>query len=117
MGVAAPFVFLMKKSLPDSEWLFLGLFFLLFVAFILVAKVNVYRASLALRELKEEEEIKVIVVGEVEQPVEVVLPKGSRICDLKNQIIFTKETNKAFFRRKKLLQNGEKITVPKKAVE
>ncbi len=62
-------------------------------------------------------EITVFVVGAIAEPVEISLPPRSRICDLKNKVIFTSETEKAFFRRRKLLKNGDKIVVPKKTVE
>jgi len=62
-------------------------------------------------------EIKVSVAGAIANPVELELPLGSRICDLKSKVIFTDETEKAFFRRRKLLKYGDKIEVPKKTVE
>ena len=65
-------------------------------------------------ELKE---IRVFVAGEVAEPAEIVLPVRSRISDLKSKVIFTEETEKGFFRRRKLLKNGDKIVVPKKTVE
>jgi DNA uptake protein ComE-like DNA-binding protein len=63
------------------------------------------------------EEIKVKVFGAVQEAVELTLPVGSRICDLKSKITLTKEAEKAFFRRKKRLKNGDQIEVPKKTVE
>lgn len=65
-------------------------------------------------ELKE---IRVTVAGAIAGPVELVLPPKSRISDLKSKVIFTDETEKTFFRRRKLLKNGEHIEVPKKTVE
>ena len=107
----------MKKSLLVSEWFLLASFAVLFVSFVIVAKINAAKASAALEVAFEEKEVRVVVRGAVKEPVEVVLPAGSRICDLKDQIIFTEETNKAFFRRKKVLRDGEEIIVPKKTVE
>jgi hypothetical protein len=62
-------------------------------------------------------EITVFVTGAIAEPAEISLPPRSRICDLKNKVIFTPETEKTFFRRRKLLRNGDKIVVPKKTVE
>jgi hypothetical protein len=50
-------------------------------------------------------------------PVELRVPTGSRISDLKSKVSLTAEADKAFFRRKRLLKNGEIIEVPKKTVE
>lgn len=62
-------------------------------------------------------EIRVIVKGAIAGPAEIVMPAKSRISDLKSKVIFTNETDKAFFRRKKLLKDGDEIEVPKKTVE
>lgn len=62
-------------------------------------------------------EIRVTIEGEVEEPITLFMPVGSRISDLKSKIKFTNEADSRFFRRKKLLHNGEKIRVPKKGVE
>lgn len=63
------------------------------------------------------EEIIVYVGGAVAEPGPVALPPKSRICDLRSKISLTQEADKAFFRRKKRLRDGEKIEVPKKTVE
>ena len=63
------------------------------------------------------EEIRVVVTGAIAETLEVTLPPGSRISDLKSKVIFTQETEKTFFRRKKLLKDGDQIVVPKKTVE
>lgn len=62
-------------------------------------------------------EIKVKVKGAIAEPVEIVLPSNSRISDLKSKVVFTPETDKAFFRRRKTLKDGDEIEVPKKTVE
>ncbi len=62
-------------------------------------------------------EIRVWVEGAVAAAVELVLPVGSRISDLKAKVAPTDETDRAFFRRKRLLKHGEKIEVPKKRLE
>lgn len=65
----------------------------------------------------ELQEVKVSVGGAILEPLELVMPVGSRIFDLKSKITFTPETDKRFFRRRKLLKDGDKIEVPKKTVE
>ena len=62
-------------------------------------------------------ELTVSVSGAVELPVELKLPLGSRICDLKSKLKLTPEADKTYFRRRKLLINGQQIEVPKKSVE
>lgn len=66
--------------------------------------------------VEELKEIVVQVKGAVEQPVELVMPVKSRISDLKSKITLTPEADKAFFRRRRLLKNGEVVEVPKKTV-
>ncbi len=89
-------------------------------------KPNAYLKTLPLKkvvdaplhlQVEELKEIRVSVGGAIAGPLELVLPVGSRICDLKSKVGFTSETDKTFFRRKKLLRNGDKIEVPKKTVE
>lgn len=48
--------------------------------------------------------------------VEITLPAGSRICDLKGKISLEPDADPQFFRRKKQLRHGEKIEIPKKGV-
>ncbi|MBU6383107.1 MAG: SLBB domain-containing protein [Verrucomicrobia bacterium] len=62
-------------------------------------------------------EVRVHVSGAIAEMVDLVLPAGSRISDLKSKIGFTPETDRSFFRRRKLLRDGEKIEVPKKPLE
>lgn len=69
---------------------------------------------ISVAELKE---IRVTVSGAIAEPVALVLPPKSRISDLKSKVIFTDETEKTFFRRRKLLKNGDHIEVPKKTIE
>ena len=168
----------MEKSLPSSEWVFVGSILIVMTAFFVVAKVNAYRASseISIAPLLKEEcivtitgavsrsgeytvrvgttleqvlkkarpmpysnlralplkkiietsllidveeltEISVSIDGEVAEPVTLVLAPKSRICDLKSKVIFTDETDKTFFRKRRLLRDGDRITVPKKTVE
>jgi hypothetical protein len=67
--------------------------------------------------VSELKEIRVKVKGAIAAPTEIILPAKSRIKDLKSKVIFTDSTDKAFFRRKKLLRDGDEIDVPKKTVE
>ena len=67
--------------------------------------------------IEELKEVRVGVSGAVLEVVEVVMPVGSRICDLKSKIDFTNDTDKSYFRSRKLLRDGDKIVVPKKTVE
>ncbi len=67
--------------------------------------------------IQELQEIRVHVDGAIVEPLELILPVGSRISDLKSKIGFTKDTDRAFFRRRKLLRDGDKVVVPKKTVE
>lgn len=63
------------------------------------------------------QEIRVWVEGAVLEPLELMLPVGSRICNLRSKISCTEEADLRFFRRRKMLKDGDKIWVPKKTVE
>lgn len=67
--------------------------------------------------VEEFTEVVVSVRGAVEKPLDLTLPTGTRVCDLKSKIILTRDADKSFFRRRKLLKNGDIIEVPKKDVE
>lgn len=67
--------------------------------------------------IEEQKEIHVRVSGAIKEPVDLILPPNSRICDLRDKVIFTNETQKSFFQRRKRLKDGEEITVPNKTVE
>lgn len=67
--------------------------------------------------LQELTEIAVSIRGAIAEPVEITLPAHSRICDLKSKVSFTTETDKRFFRRRRVLKDGEVVEVPKKTVE
>lgn len=168
----------MKHSLSRSEWSFLAIFFLIMATLVLIAKINVHRATDTLGRLRSEKaeilvtiegavkkpgayivkegtaakailrkagptlyadlknvpvkelviksthwiipelkEIRVLVEGAVLVPLELAMPLGSRICDLKSKVICTDDADKSFFKRKRRLKNGEKIEVPKKPLE
>lgn len=67
--------------------------------------------------VEELTEITVSVRGAVDEPMKIVLPAKSRICDLKSKVSLTAEADKSFFRRRKVLKEGDVIEVPKKTVE
>lgn len=67
--------------------------------------------------VEELAEITVSVCGAVVEPLDIVLPARARISDLKSKVSLSKEADKTFFRRRRMLKNGEKIEVPKKDVE
>jgi hypothetical protein len=82
-------------------------------------KVNPSEIIESPRNIKVEEltEITVNVQGAVAQSVEIKLPARSRICDLKSKVSLAPRADKTFFRRRRLLKNGEIIDVPNKTVE
>lgn len=67
-----------------------------------------YSCQLDVPALKE---IHVEVRGCVKENMTLTLPAGSRICDLKGKVELTSEANKAFFKRRRLLKEGEIIEV------
>jgi protein involved in polysaccharide export with SLBB domain len=78
-----------------------------------VALNKIIDASMEL-EIEDFEWIRVSVSGAIAESVDLMMPVRSRICDLKERIIFIPETKKSFFKRRKLLRNGDKIEVPRK---
>lgn len=67
--------------------------------------------------VEEMKEILVSVRGEVLKVAEYTLPVGARISDLKSKVTLTKDADKRFLSRRKLLKNGDVIEVPKKKLE
>jgi SLBB domain-containing protein len=59
-------------------------------------------------------ELSVRIEGAVTAPIELKVPAGSRICDLKPKIECSGDANLQFFKKRRLLKNGEIIYVPKK---
>jgi hypothetical protein len=111
----------MQKSLEKSEWLLVASFLAVLISCFGVAKVTSYRAGAALEEeeeaigvVEELKELKIIVRGAVVDPGVIVMPLGARICDLKSKVVLGDEADKTFFKRRRLLKNGEIIEVPKK---
>lgn len=67
--------------------------------------------------VEEWSRVKVRVEGEVLEAVELELAAGERISDLRTKVSLTPMADKTFFRKKRVLKNGDVIVVPKKAVE
>lgn len=67
--------------------------------------------------VEELKEVSVKMVGAVREEVELKLPVGSRVCDLKSKVLLTDGADETFFRRRKLLKNGDIVAVPNKTVE
>lgn len=67
--------------------------------------------------VEELAEITVFVGGAVQEPVELTLPAQSRVSDLKSKVVLSADADRAYFRRRRVLKDGEKIEVPKKTVE
>jgi hypothetical protein len=59
-------------------------------------------------------EISVRIEGAVVAPTELTLPAGSRICDLKPKIECAKDADLRFFKRRRLLKNGDLVHIPQK---
>ncbi len=66
--------------------------------------------------IEELSEIVVTVAGAVLEEVQITLPAGSRISDLKGKISLSAEADPRFLKRKKQLRHREKVVVPKKGV-
>ncbi len=112
----------MKKSLESSEWLLISSLLAILLSLILIAKINTHRASVALstQSSQSEEcsaEIRIFINGAVEKPIELIVPTGTRICDLKSKVLFTADVDKSFLKRRRKLKNREILTVPKKSIE
>lgn len=67
--------------------------------------------------VEELTEITVFVRGAVTEPLELTLPAQARVSDLKSKVSLSKDADKTFFRRKRMLKNREIIEVPKKGLE
>jgi DNA uptake protein ComE-like DNA-binding protein len=102
-----------------SEWVLVGSLLAILASLVLIAKVSAYRAQALITpfEKTKGEEILVTVQGAVLEPVRLTMSPGSRICDLKEKVSLTADADRTFFRRKKRLQDGVIIEVPKKTVE
>jgi len=59
-------------------------------------------------------EIIVHIEGAVELPINLTLPAGARISDLKSKIHLREDADFKFLQRRRLLKDGETIVIPKK---
>ncbi|OGN55733.1 MAG: hypothetical protein A3D96_01440 [Chlamydiae bacterium RIFCSPHIGHO2_12_FULL_44_59] len=59
-------------------------------------------------------QLQIQIGGEIREPVSMTVKVGARVCDLKSQVVFTEETDRKFFQKKRLLKDGDIIVVPKK---
>jgi len=60
-------------------------------------------------------EISIRVEGAVSEPVDLKLPTGSRIYDLKSKIQCSKDADPKFFKQRRLLKDKETLIIPAKA--
>jgi hypothetical protein len=63
-------------------------------------------------KIEELAEISVQIIGAVTESVELVLPMGVRICDLKSKISLRPEADKQFFKKRRRLRDGEVLEIP-----
>jgi hypothetical protein len=63
--------------------------------------------------IPELEFISVRIDGAVVNPLDMQLPRGTRLFELRGKIQLTKEADERFMKRRRLLKNGEIIHVPK----
>lgn len=63
-------------------------------------------------EIPRLKEVAIWVKGAVIAPVELRLPAGSRISDLKDKIALAPNADRKFLKRKRLLKPGETIAIP-----
>jgi hypothetical protein len=59
-------------------------------------------------------QVSIRVVGAVVEPIELSLPPGSRISDLKTKVACKEGADLKFFKRQRLLKHGETIEVPER---
>lgn len=58
--------------------------------------------------------LKISLEGAVVVPGFLEVPLGSRVCDLKNLVALKDDVDKAFFKKRRLLRDGEVIKIPSK---
>ncbi|PIS02605.1 MAG: hypothetical protein COT85_04800 [Chlamydiae bacterium CG10_big_fil_rev_8_21_14_0_10_42_34] len=83
MGAVRLPEFLMKKSLPSSEWILVLSLMVVMGALVFISKVNVYRYASSLIQVEESQEmILVRISGAVTKPGEYLVPAGMRVVDV-----------------------------------
>ena len=65
-------------------------------------------------EIAQLKELSVRIEGAVLEPIELKVAPGSRVCDLKSKIQCSENADLKYFKRRRLLKNGELILVPAK---
>lgn len=58
------------------------------------------------------EVLRVSLEGAITNPGVIEVPVGSRICDLKKFISLSQEADASFLKKRRLLKEGEKISIP-----
>ena len=58
------------------------------------------------------QELRIQVKGAVEQPGEISIPLGTRISDLKKILLLSTTADLTFFKKKRLVPDGEVINIP-----
>lgn len=66
-------------------------------------------------QISELASVRIQVTGAVEHPVELELPAGARLCDLKSKIQWTSLADTGFLKSRRLLKDGETIEIPGKS--
>lgn len=65
-------------------------------------------------EVCEAKEVTVEIKGWVKEGLTLTIPAGTRVCDLKNFLELLDDTDRTFFKSRKLLRNGDVISIPKR---
>ena len=65
-------------------------------------------------ELTLLQEITVRIEGEVEAPIELTLPIGARMSELKSKVVLTERADQSVFKSRRMLKDGEIVMVRKK---
>jgi hypothetical protein len=63
-------------------------------------------------EIKALEKLSVAIEGEITEPGLLIVPIGTRMCDLKKYVTLKPSADPTFFKKRRLLKQGEKITIP-----
>jgi len=59
-------------------------------------------------------EISIRIEGAVIEPLDLKMPPGSRICDLKSKIQCERDADLHYLKRRRLLKDGETVVIPRK---
>ncbi len=67
--------------------------------------------------VEELTEIEVVVQGAIAEPIQLTVPAGTRVCDLKSKIALKEGADLTIFKSRRMLKDGEIIEVLKKGVD